>query len=52
MVPGLLGDFVADRPWVLTEVMAAGGDEAQRAFAAMMEMGKIHVAKIETAVCG
>ncbi len=29
--------------------MAAGGAEAQRAFAAMMEMGKIDVARIEAA---
>lgn len=36
-------------PRVLTEAMAAGGAEAQRAFAAMMEMGKIDVAKIEAA---
>ena len=27
-------------PWVFTEAIAAGGDEAKRAFAAMMEMGK------------
>ncbi len=36
-------------PRVLTEAMAAGGGEAQRAFAAMMEMGKIDVATIEAA---
>jgi predicted 3-demethylubiquinone-9 3-methyltransferase (glyoxalase superfamily) len=36
-------------PRVLTDAMAAGGDEAKRAFAAMMEMGKIDVAKIEAA---
>lgn len=36
-------------PRVLTEAMAAGGAEAKRAFAAMMEMGKIDVAKIEAA---
>ena len=36
-------------PRVLTEAMAAGGDEAKRAFAAMMEMGKIDVARIEAA---
>ena len=36
-------------PRVLTEAMAAGGDEAKRAFAAMMEMGKINVAVIEAA---
>ena len=34
-------------PRVLTDAMAAGGEEAKRAFAAMMEMGKIDVAKIE-----
>ena len=36
-------------PRVLTEALAAGGGEAQRAFAAMMEMGKIDVATIEAA---
>ncbi|MEO7413348.1 MAG: VOC family protein [Opitutaceae bacterium] len=36
-------------PRVLTEAMAAGGAEAKRAFAAMMEMGKIDVAKIKAA---
>ncbi len=36
-------------PRVLTEAMAAGGDEARRAFAAMMEMTKIDVAAIEAA---
>jgi predicted 3-demethylubiquinone-9 3-methyltransferase (glyoxalase superfamily) len=36
-------------PRTLTEAMAAGGDEARRAFEAMMEMGKIDVAKIEAA---
>jgi len=39
-------------PRVLTEAMAKGGDVAQRAFAAMMEMRKIDVAKIEAAVRG
>jgi predicted 3-demethylubiquinone-9 3-methyltransferase (glyoxalase superfamily) len=34
---------------VLTDAMAAGGTEAKRAFAAMMEMGKIDIAKIEAA---
>src|SRR3982750_2425684 len=34
-------------PRVLTEAFVAGGDEAKRAFAAMMEMGKIDIAKIE-----
>ena len=36
-------------PRVLTDAMAAGGAEAKRAFAAMMEMGKIDIAKIEAA---
>lgn len=36
-------------PRVLTEALAAGGDEARRAFEAMMEMGKIDVAAIEAA---
>lgn len=36
-------------PRVLTEALAAGGTEAARAFAAMMEMTKIDVAKIEAA---
>ncbi|HHY85658.1 MAG TPA: VOC family protein [Verrucomicrobia bacterium] len=36
-------------PRVLMDAMAAGGDEAKRAFAAMMEMGKIDIARIEAA---
>jgi predicted 3-demethylubiquinone-9 3-methyltransferase (glyoxalase superfamily) len=36
-------------PRVLVEAMNAGGEEAKRAFAAMMDMGKIDVAKIEEA---
>jgi predicted 3-demethylubiquinone-9 3-methyltransferase (glyoxalase superfamily) len=36
-------------PRVLTEALAAGGDEARRAFAAMMTMTKIDVALIEKA---
>jgi predicted 3-demethylubiquinone-9 3-methyltransferase (glyoxalase superfamily) len=36
-------------PRVLTDAMAAGGTEAKRAFAAMMEMGKTDIAKIEAA---
>lgn len=36
-------------PRTLTEAMAAGGDEAKRAFEAMMTMGKIDVAKIDAA---
>ena len=36
-------------PRALSEAMAAGGGEAKRAFAAMMEMTRIDVAKIEAA---
>lgn len=36
-------------PRVLTEALAAGGDEAKRAFEAMMPMRKIDVATIEAA---
>jgi predicted 3-demethylubiquinone-9 3-methyltransferase (glyoxalase superfamily) len=36
-------------PRVLTDAMAKGGDEAKRAFAAMMDMGKIDIARIEAA---
>ena len=39
-------------PRVLTEALAAGGAEAQRAFEAMMTMGKIDVAAIEAAIRG
>jgi predicted 3-demethylubiquinone-9 3-methyltransferase (glyoxalase superfamily) len=39
-------------PRVLTEAMAAGGDEAKRAFSAMMTMKKIDVAAIEKARWG
>jgi predicted 3-demethylubiquinone-9 3-methyltransferase (glyoxalase superfamily) len=34
---------------VLMEALAAGGDEAKRAFTAMMDMTKIDVAAIEAA---
>ena len=36
-------------PRALTDAMLAGGDEAKRAFAAMMDMQKINVAAIEAA---
>jgi predicted 3-demethylubiquinone-9 3-methyltransferase (glyoxalase superfamily) len=36
-------------PRALTDAMAAGGDEARRAFEVMMDMTKIDVAKIEKA---
>jgi predicted 3-demethylubiquinone-9 3-methyltransferase (glyoxalase superfamily) len=39
-------------PRALTEAFSQGGDAAARAFKAMMEMGKIDVAKIESAARG
>jgi len=39
-------------PRALSDAMAKGGAQAQRAFKAMMEMKKIDVAKIEAAVRG
>ena len=39
-------------PRALTNAMASGGVAAKRAFEAMMEMGKIDIAKIEAAVRG
>jgi predicted 3-demethylubiquinone-9 3-methyltransferase (glyoxalase superfamily) len=39
-------------PRVLTEALAAGGDEARRAFEAMMGMKKIDVAAIRKARAG
>lgn len=39
-------------PRALTEAMAAGGEVAERAYGAMMTMGKIDVAAIEAAVRG
>ena len=44
------GLFWQITPRVLTDAMAAGGDTAKRAFAAMIEMKKIDVAAIEAAV--
>jgi predicted 3-demethylubiquinone-9 3-methyltransferase (glyoxalase superfamily) len=43
------GIFWQITPRVLTDAMAAGGPEAKRVFAAMMEMDKIDIAKIEAA---
>jgi predicted 3-demethylubiquinone-9 3-methyltransferase (glyoxalase superfamily) len=43
------GVFWQITPRVLTEAVAAGGDEAKRAFEAMMDMRKIDVAAIEAA---
>ena len=39
-------------PRMLSDALAAGGDEAKRAFEAMMGMGKIDVAAIKAARCG
>jgi predicted 3-demethylubiquinone-9 3-methyltransferase (glyoxalase superfamily) len=39
-------------PRVLTEAMARGGEDAKRAFEAMMTMSKIDIATIEAAVRG
>jgi len=39
-------------PRVLSEALEQGGDVGQRAFAAMMEMGKIDIARIEAAIRG
>ena len=39
-------------PRALTDALAQGGDAAGRAFTAMMEMGKIDIARIEAAVRG
>lgn len=39
-------------PRALSDAMAQGGDVAKRAFEAMMEMGKIDIAKIEAAARG
>lgn len=39
-------------PRVLTDAMAQGGEVAKRAFAAMMTMRKIDVARIEAAIAG
>ena len=44
-----LGNLMQITPRVLTDAFAAGGPEAKRAFAAMMEMDKIDIAKIEAA---
>lgn len=37
-------------PRVLTETMAKGGEDARRAFLAMMDMKKIDIAKIQAAI--
>ncbi|HEY0140202.1 MAG TPA: hypothetical protein VGF48_04845 [Thermoanaerobaculia bacterium] len=53
----ILAEWVTDRwglsrqitPRALTEPMTAGGDEAKRAFEAMMTMQKIDIGRIEAA---
>ena len=49
LVQGPLGPLLQITPRVLTDALAAGGGEAQRAFKAMMPMKKIDVATIEAA---
>ncbi len=49
LVQRQVGRVVANHAALLTEAMAAGGDEAKRAFDAMMTMKKIDVAAIKTA---
>jgi predicted 3-demethylubiquinone-9 3-methyltransferase (glyoxalase superfamily) len=49
LVQGQWGVSWQITPRGLTEALAAGGDEAKRAFAAMMDMKKIDVAAIEAA---
>ena len=49
LVQGQVGVSWQITPRVLTEALAAGGDEAKRAFDAMMGMKKIDVAAIEAA---
>ena len=49
LVQGQVGRLLANHAARLTEAMAAGGDEAKRAFDAMMDMKKIDVAAIEAA---
>lgn len=46
------GFFWQITPRVLTDAMAAGGETARRAFAAMMTMRKIDIAAIERAIAG
>ena len=49
LVQGPLGPLLADHPRALTDALAAGGEEARRAFEAMMPMQKIDIATIEAA---
>jgi len=47
--PGQVGRFLANQARVRTEALSCCGDEAKRAFDAMMGMKKIDVAAIEAA---
>jgi predicted 3-demethylubiquinone-9 3-methyltransferase (glyoxalase superfamily) len=49
VVQGPLGISWQITPRVLTDAVAAGGDEAKRAFEAMMLMKRIDIAAIEAA---
>ena len=49
LVQGPVGVSWQITPRVLTEALAAGGDQVKRAFEAMMDMRKIDVAAIEAA---
>ena len=49
LVQGQMGISWQITPRVLTEALAAGGEEAKRAFDAMMGMRKIDVAAIKAA---
>ncbi len=49
---GPLGHFWQITPRVLTQTVAAGGEEAKRAFTAMMQMKKIDIAAIVAACKG
>ena len=47
LVQRQVGRLLANHPARATEALAAGGDEAKRAFEAMMDMKKIDVAAIK-----
>ena len=49
LVQGPLGPLLADHPARANRSLAAGADEAKRAFEAMMPMKKLDVAAIEAA---
>ena len=49
MWPAEISPLFQITPRALTDALAAGGDEAKRAFEAMMPMKKIDIAAIEAA---